>query len=91
MTETVSARTKDKRPLFQFLALVTAFAAIGYAVALTMGDDNRTSGLFLVQFAPLVAAFITKLVFQRDLRGLGWGWGKTKYQVAAYGWPFCCR
>jgi len=53
-----------------------------------MGDDNRTGGLFLVQFAPLVAAFITKLVFQRNLRGLGWGWGKTRYMATAYGLGF---
>lgn len=53
-----------------------------------MGDDNRTAGIFLVQFSPLGAAFITKLVFQRNLRGLGWGWGKTRYQAAAYGLAF---
>ena len=76
------------RPLYTFLVLVTAFASIGYAVASAMGDANRTGGLFLVQFAPLLAAFITKLVFQRNLRGLGWGWGKTRYQAAAYGLAF---
>lgn len=77
-----------KRPILVFLALVSIFAAIGYIVAITMGDDNRTSGLFLVQFAPLVAAFITKFVFQRNLRGFGWGWGKTRYQALAYGLAF---
>ena len=88
MPEANMAQQTDKRPLFLFLALVTIFAAIGYAVALAMGDDNRTGGLFLVQFAPLVAAFITKFVFQRNLRGLGWRWGKTRYQAAAYGLAF---
>lgn len=87
-TETNKAHPADKRPLYFFLALVTIFAAIGYAVALAMGDDNRTSGVVLVQFAPLVAAFITKFVFQRNLRGLGWGWGKTRYQATAYGLAF---
>ncbi|MBV1866897.1 MAG: CPBP family intramembrane metalloprotease [Marinosulfonomonas sp.] len=88
MTEFNIAQPTDKRPLFLFLALVTSFAAAGYAVAMSMGDDNRTGGLFIVQFAPLVAAFITKFVFQRNLRGLGWGWGKTRYQIAAYGLAF---
>lgn len=77
-----------RRPLYMFLALVTVLAAIGYAVALTMGDDNRTTGVFAVQFAPLVAAFITKFAYQRNLRGMGWGWGKTRYQAAAYGLAF---
>lgn len=88
MGETNTTHLKDKRPLHLFLVLVTIFAAIGYAVAVAMGDDNRTSGIFLVQFAPLVAAFITKLVFERNLQGLGWGWGKTRYQAAAYGLAF---
>jgi len=88
MSESSMTHPKDKRPLYLFLALVTVFAGIGYVVAVAMGDDNRTSGIFLVQFAPLVAAFITKLVFERNLRGLGWGWGKTRYQAAAYGLAF---
>ena len=88
MTEINMAHPTDKRPLYTFLVLVTAFATIGYAVAIAMGDDNRAGGVVLVQFAPLVAAFITKFVFQRNLRGLGWGWGKTRYQAAAYGLAF---
>lgn len=78
----------SRKPLYTFLVLVTIFAAIGYVVAFAMGDDNVTGGLFILQFAPLVAAFITKLMFQRNLRGLGWGWGKTRYQAAAYGLAF---
>ena len=80
--------TFDRRPLYTFLALVTIFAAIGYSVAFMMGDDNRTGGIFLVQFSPMVAAIITRLVFQRNLRGFGWGWGKTRYQAVAYGLAF---
>lgn len=88
MTHTPDKVTSSKKQIYLFLLLVTVIAAIGYAVAIKMGDDNRAGGLFLVQFAPLVAAFITKLVFQRNLRGLGWGWGKTRYQAAAYGLAF---
>lgn len=88
VTDINTALPTNKRPLFLFLALVIFFATIGYAVALTMGDDNRTDGIFIVQFAPLVAAFLTKFVFQRNLRGLGWGWGKTQYQIAAFGLAF---
>lgn len=75
---------RTKKPLYIFVALVTIFAAIGYYVAFLMGDDNRTGGIFIVQFAPLLAAFITKIVFQKNLRGLGWRLGKLKYLSAAY-------
>lgn len=82
------AVTTSKRPLFLFLTLVMGIAGIGYGIAVAMGDNNRTLGFFVVQFAPLVAAFVTKFVYQGNLRGLGWGWGKTRYQAAAYGLAF---
>lgn len=88
MNKTSSKPSVGKRPILVFLALVSIFAAIGYVLAIAMGDDNRTGGIFSVQFAPLVAAFITKLIFQRNLCGLGWGWGKTRYQAIAYGLAF---
>lgn len=88
MTQTQQLSEPSKKPLYIFGALVTLFAAIGYSVAFAMGDDNRTGGIFLVQFAPLVAAFITKLIVQKNLRGLGWGTGKAKYYLGAYTLPF---
>lgn len=88
MTDAPVIRATPKKPLYLFLLLVTVIAAIGYVLAVAMGDDNRTGGIFVVQFAPLMAAFITKLAFQRNLRGLGWGWGKTRYQAAAFGLAF---
>ena len=88
MTNAPANASSSKKPIRLFLILVTVFAAIGYTVAFLMGDDNRTGGVFLVQFSPLVAAFITKLVFQRNLRGLGWCWGKTRYQAAIFGLAF---
>lgn len=75
------------KPLVIFFILVTIFAGIGYTVAFTMGDENRTGGVFLVQFSPMVAAIITRLIVQRNLRGFGWGWGKTRYQLTAYMLP----
>jgi len=88
LTHTSNSMVSSKKPIHLFLLLVSILAAIGYSVAFQMGDDNRTGGIFIVQFSPLVAAFITKFVFQRNLRGLGWGWGKTRYQAAAYGLGF---
>lgn len=88
MAHTTDKAAFSKKQIYLFLLLVTIFAAIGYTVAFKMGDANRTGGIFLVQFAPLVAAFITKLVFQRNLRGLGWGLGKPRYLATAYGLGF---
>jgi len=81
-------RVSGKKPIHVFLLIVTVLAALGYTAAFAMGDDNRTGGILIVQFAPLVAAFLTKLIFQRNLRGLGWAWGKTRYHLVAHGLAF---
>jgi membrane protease YdiL (CAAX protease family) len=72
------------RPLFVFLGLVVVLASFSCVLIFTSGnDDDRTGGFALLQFSPAISALVTKLVYQRNLRGLGWGWGKTRYQVAA--------
>lgn len=88
MEQEIQHQSTSKKPIYMFLVLVVIFATISYVVAFALGGDNVTGGLFLLQFSPLAAAFITKLVLQRNLRGLGWGWGKTRYQAVAYGLAF---
>lgn len=88
MTTSANSRTVSRKPLYTFLALVTVLAAISYAIAFGGGEGNLNGGIFLVQLSPLLAAFITKLIYQRNLRGFGWGWGKGRYQLASYALPF---
>ncbi len=73
------------RPLVVFLSLVVVLAAFSYLLIFTAGnDDDRTGGFALLQFSPAISAIVTKLLYQRNVRGLGWGWGKTRYQIAAW-------
>jgi membrane protease YdiL (CAAX protease family) len=68
-----------------FLSLVVVLAAFSYFLIFTAGnDDDQTGGFALLQFSPAISAIVTKLVYQRNVRGLGWRWGKTRYQIA--GW-----
>jgi membrane protease YdiL (CAAX protease family) len=76
------------KSLYTFLALVTVFAGLSYLLAFSGDKSNIPGGLLLVQFSPAAAAIITKLVYDRNMRGLGWGWGKTKYQLVSYVLPF---
>ena len=78
----------SRKPLFTFLGLVSVLAALSYAIAFSGDEGNVQGGLLLVQFAPALSAIITKLIYQHNLRGLGWGWGKTRYQVISYLLPF---
>jgi membrane protease YdiL (CAAX protease family) len=88
MSNTTSKVVSSMKPIYLFLSLVTVFAAIGYMVAFRMGDDDRMVGIILVQFSPMIAAFITRLVFQGNIRGFGWGLGKARYQFGVYVIPF---
>ncbi len=35
-------------------------------------------------WCPGISAIVTQLFFCRSLHGMGWGWGKTRYQVASW-------
>lgn len=75
------------KSIVTFLALATVFASLSYILAFNGNESNILGGLLLVQFSPAAAAIITKLVYDRSIRGLGWGWGKTRYQFASYALP----
>jgi membrane protease YdiL (CAAX protease family) len=76
------------KSLYTFLALVTVFAGLSYTLAFNGNESNIPGSLLLVQFSPALAAIITKLIYDRNIRGLGWGWGKSKYQLVSYVLPF---
>lgn len=88
MTTKLPTMQVSRKPLFTFLGLVSVLAALSYAIAFSGDEGNAPGGLLLVQFAPALSAIITKLIYQHNLRGLGWGWGKTRYQVISYLLPF---
>jgi len=43
--------------------------------------------VFGLMWSPGVAAILTRLIHQRNLRGEGWGWGGTRWQLLAYFLP----
>ena len=38
----------------------------------------------MIMWCPGLACLLTRLIFQRNLRGIGGRWGKTRYQVSGY-------
>jgi membrane protease YdiL (CAAX protease family) len=89
MTTAIMPETAvSRKPLFTFLGLVSILAALSYAIAFGGGGGNQNGGIILLQLSPLLSAIITKLIYERNVRGLGWKWGKTRYQLASYVIPF---
>ena len=93
MTETLDpsfvAREAARRKVWTYLALTLVFSSIFYALIISAGSLAVHGGLYVLalMWSPGVAALLTRLVHQRNLRGEGWGWGGTRWQLLAYFLP----
>lgn len=69
-----------------FLILTFSFSSVFYRLIIHNGSLGAHGGLFVLclMWSPGVAGLLTRLIFQGNLRGHGFGWGKTKYQAASY-------
>lgn len=47
---------------------------------------NVAGGLFvgMLMWCPGVSALVTRLIFQRNVRGEGWAWAPSRYELAGY-------
>lgn len=88
MTEQNPAQTMSKKKIRFFLILVFTLVAFSYITIFLNETPEDSPGLILLQWSPAIAALITLFVYQRNIRGLGWGWGKTRYQLISIILPF---
>jgi membrane protease YdiL (CAAX protease family) len=78
--------TAARRRIIIFLVLTYALSSIFYAQIISSGKMKMLPVLGLM-WCPGVAALILRLATQRNLRGTGWGWGETRWQLLAYFGP----
>ena len=74
-----------------FVAVTYGFSAIFMYMAISSGEITVVSALGGM-WSPLVGVFVTRLIFpdgrrRGSLSGLGWGWGKTGYQLLSMAVP----
>ncbi len=81
--------TSPRRTIITFLLLTFGLSTIFFWATADAHTLRTWNGLAVLGLAwsPGIAGMFTKLLTQRDLRGIGWGWGKTKYQAVAYAVP----
>src|SRR3954468_24607602 len=74
-----------KKKILTYLLLAFALSSIFYYLILSH-DKGKMSTLPVLglMWCPGVAGLATRLIYQGNLRGIGWGWGRTRYQVASY-------
>ncbi len=86
----MEATQNVRKRIIVFLLLTFAFSSIFYYLIISAGTLKAGGGLYVLglMWCPGISAIITQFIFQRTLRGLGWGWGKTRYQLWSYAIPF---
>jgi membrane protease YdiL (CAAX protease family) len=75
-----------RRKVWTYLVLTLAFSSIWYALIISAGSLGVHGGAYVgaLMWSPGCAALLTRLYYQRNVKGEGWGWGETRWQVLAY-------
>lgn len=69
--------------IITYVVLTFALSGIFYRTMIrrhSLGSELLVLGLM---WSPGVSGLVTRLIFQRNVRGVGWGWGQWKYQWAS--------
>lgn len=77
------AAPDERRKLACFLLLTFALSSFFYYRIIASKTLGAAGGLYVIglMWCPGLAAVLTTFLYQHDLRGLGWGWGRTRYQL----------
>jgi len=80
---------RAKASILVFLLLTFALSSIFYQRIIHPSPLGIASGhdVLYLMWCPGLSGLLTRLIFQRNWRGEGFGWGKTKYQLASYWIP----
>ena len=82
MNPNLSNRTKIGR-IVTFLVLTFGLSTIFYVKIIT-GGEGIAPWVLPLMWCPAMSAILTKLIFDRDLKGLGWKPGPAKWLGLAY-------
>lgn len=75
-----------RKEIITFLVILTVLIVVFSTLIIAGGgpiDQNPLSAIGLM-FSPAFAALLTQFIYNKNLRGFGWKWGKTRYQILAY-------
>jgi uncharacterized protein len=81
--------SKTKKELWTFLIITLVLSSLYDYLIISSGSLQSKGGLYSLglMWSPAIAALITNIIYQGNLRGMGWGWGKTRYQLISYFLP----
>lgn len=85
MEFTLQKQDAQKR-IITYLVIVFAISSIFYILVFRSGGLENGGDIYVLplMWTPALAALVTTFIYQRNLRGLGWGFGKPIYYLIAY-------
>jgi membrane protease YdiL (CAAX protease family) len=74
------------RRIIVYLAIVFAISTIFYILINRSGglENGNDVYVILLMWSPAVAGLLTTFIFQRNFRGMGWGFGRPLYYLIGY-------
>src|SRR6267378_2214327 len=85
MTQIDAGRTKSS--ILVFLLLTFGLSSIFYRRIIHPPGIQSGHDVLWLMWCPGISGLLTRLIFQRNWHGQGFGWGKVKYQFASYWIP----
>ena len=81
--------TDTRAQLTTFLGLTFGLSAVFWWLIISAGSLGAQGGTYVLalMWSPGVSALITRLIFQRNVRGQGWGLGAPRWAALAYVLP----
>ncbi len=77
-----------RKPVLMFLGITLLLSCILYIPIIGMGIGTEGLLSLGIMWCPGLAAILTSLICYKSIRGLGWYWGKTRWQLLSYFLPF---
>ena len=84
-----TASPRFRKELTTFLLLTFGLSTIFYVIFARAKSLSAGGGLYvaMLMWCPGTSALLTRLLFQRNVRGEGWKWGKTRYELIGFALP----
>ncbi|WP_242220328.1 CPBP family intramembrane glutamic endopeptidase [Bacillus cereus group sp. BfR-BA-01380] len=80
--------TKSTKKIFTYLTLIVLLTGYSYYAIISKGTLKGNEGyVFELMWAPAIAAFLTKLIYDKNIKGFGFKPGKLKYLAFGYFLP----
>ena len=86
-TTNINSGGQTRKRIITYLLIAFGLSFTAYAFIAVGREEGGGAGEdfgILLQFAPAIGAFATLLIYQRNIRGLGFGLGRARYLVLSY-------